>query len=386
MVPFCRAFDPAHQLAEFGRRYDALVFVTSSQSGKTEAVLDIVGWTLDQRPAPVMYVGPNKEFLLKEIEPRLSEMLAGTARLRAKLAMGKRNTRFRKLFGGVPVSLAWAGSATSLRAMAAKVAIVDELDAIAVDVQGNGDPFQMLEARGFSFRDRIRAAVSTPLLGSIDVEIDPASGLEMWRRMTSEDVQSLIWRAWQSGTMHHFAWPCPMCSDFFVPRFKQLRWPAGASPTEARAKAHLECPRCGGVIEEHHKPAMNARGVYVAPGQSIDPDGRVSGAPPDSTTLSFWASGLCAPGVTFGERAAAYVSAQQSGEQARLQAVMNTGFGECFAPGGADVPEWEEVAKLRRPYRIMDLPHGVKILTLAIDVQKSRLVYTIRGWGHHGTS
>lgn len=386
VVPFARAFDPAWQLANLGHRYDALALVTSSQAGKTDVVLDVIGWTVDQRPAPVMYVGPNKEFLHKEIEPRLTAMLTGSPRLAEKLAQGKRNNRFRKVVGGVPIGLAWAGSNVSLRGMAAQTAIVDELDAIDPNIQGNGDPFGLLEARGFSFANRIRAAISTPLTGAVDVVVDSVSGLELWRVMDPEDVQSPIWRLWQSGTMHHFCWPCPQCDEFFVPRFKQLRFPEGATPAEAKRTAHLECPRCGGVIEEHHKRDMNARGVYVAPGQTVAPDGTVSGEPPESTTLSMWASGLCSPMVTFGERAASYVTAKNSGEQSKLQSVINTGFGECFAPGGGDVPEWEEVAKCRRPYKKGDVPDGVRIVTMTVDVQTKRLVYVIRGWGHAGTS
>lgn len=386
MVPFAQAFDAAHQLETYGQRYDAVIGVTSSQSGKTDTVLDIIGWTLDQRPAPILYVGPTKEFLNKEISPRLSEMLLGTRRLADKLARGKRETIFRKVLGGVPVVLAWAGSAASFAAMAAKIALVDELDRMGSSVEGEGDPFALLEARGFSFRDRIRGAISTPLTGTVDTVRDEASGLEFWRQMDTEDVQSKIWRLWQAGTRHHYCWPCPHCAEFFVPRWKQLRWPEAATPAEARRSAYIECPRCGGIIEERHKADMNARGVYVAPGQTVDADGIVTGSPPESTTLSFWASGLCSPFVTFGERAASYVTAKATGEQDKIQAVVNTGFGECYAPGGGDVPEWEEVAACRHPYKRLEVPSGVRLLTMAVDVQKNRLVYTVRGWGHAGTS
>lgn len=386
MVPFAQAFDAAEQLAVYGQRYDAVVAVTSSQSGKTDTVLDIIGWTLDQRPAPVLYVGPTKEFLNKEISPRLRDMLTGTKRLADKLAGGKRETAFRKVVGGVPVVLAWAGSAASFAAMAAKIALVDELDRMGSSVEGEGDPFALLEARGFSYRDRMRGAISTPLTGAVDTVQDNASGLEFWQRMETEDVQSPIWRLWQSGTRHHFCWPCPACDHYFVPRFKQLRWPEAATPAEARRSAFLECPHCGGVIEERHKAVMNERGRYVAPGQTVDADGTVTGSPPESTTLSFWASGLCSPFVTFGERAASYVTAKATGEQDKIQAVINTGFGECYAPGGGDVPEWEEVAECRQGYKKLDIPAGVRLLTMAVDVQKNRLVYTVRGWGHAGTS
>jgi len=354
--------------------------------GKTECQLDLIGQTLDQTPAPIIYVAPSQDFLRDEIEPRLTAMIENAPSLRAKAWRGRKSTKFRKVVGGVPVRLLWAGSATQLSGVSAKLALVDELDRMAENVAGDGDPLGLTEARGFAYRDRKRVVTSTPKRGSVDIERDGASGLEFWKKMPPEDIESPIWRLWQSGTRHHFCWPCPECGEYFVPRFKQLRWPEDATPAEAKRTAHMVCPRCGGIIEDHQKAALNARGRYVAPGQTVTPDGVVSGDPPDSTVISFWVSGLCSPFVTFGERAAAYITAKERGNQSELQAVLNTGFGELWAPGAGDVPEWAEVAALRRPYKRLELPRGVKLLTLAVDVQKRRLIYTIRGWGARATS
>lgn len=386
MIEFARVFDAAYQIEKYGRRFEAAALACGSQMAKTETVLDIAGWSFDQRPAPMMYVGPTKEFLHGEIEPRLMAMLTGTKSLRDRLATGKAMSKFRKVIGGVPLRLVWAGSASALRGMAAKTVLVDELDAMDDDVQGNGDPFALTESRGFSFADRMRGAISTPLLGTVDTDRDEASGLEFWRKMSTEDIASPIWRLFQSGTMHHWAWPCPHCEEFFIPRFKQLRYPEGASAAQAAREAFVECPCCGGVIEEAHKPDMNARGRYVAPGQRVERDGTVVGPLPDVTMLSYWVSGLASPMVTFGARAATYVAAKLSGKETDVQSAMNTGFGECYAPGGGDVPEWQEVAALKRPYSRRELPAGVRMLTLAVDVQKNRLIYTIRGWGAFGSS
>ena len=106
----------------------------------------------------------------------------------------------------------------------------------------------------------------------------------------------------------------------------------GAATVEARRLAYLQCPRCGGVIEEKHKFEMNARGGYVAPGQQINPDGHVIGDPPESTTISFWVSGLASPFVSFGERAGRYVEALNSGDQEEVQTVINGGSASCGRP------------------------------------------------------
>lgn len=46
---------------------------------------------------------------------------------------------------------------------------------------------------------------------------------------------------------------------------------------------------------------MNSRGLYVAPGQWLE-DGEVRGEPPENATISFWASGLASPFVSWGTR------------------------------------------------------------------------------------
>jgi phage terminase large subunit GpA-like protein len=200
------------------------------------------------------------------------------------------------------------------------------------------------------------------------------------------DLESPIWRKWQEGTRHHWAWPCPQCGEYFIPRFRHLRWPKGASPIEAKRGAFVECPNCGGIIEDEHKTDMNARGVYVAPGQHVTTTGVVIGSPPDTSTISFWVSGLCSPFKTFGERAERFVQAVKSGDPHEIQTAVNAAFGEAFAPAGGEAPEWRAVAALRGGYELGEVPAEAEVLTLTVDVQKDRLIYIVRGWGVQATS
>ena len=68
-----------------------------------------------------------------------------------------------------------------------------------------------------------------------------------------EAVESAIWKLWQSGTRHHFCWPCLHCDKYFVPRFEQMRWPENATPSEAAKAAQLQCPHCGGLHQDADK-------------------------------------------------------------------------------------------------------------------------------------
>ena len=368
-----------------------IVAVMASQMGKTEMMLDLAGQRLDQRPAPILYVGPNKQFLTEQFEPRVMALLDEAPSLMAKVARGKRMTKTRKVVAGVPLRLAHAGSSAALKSDPAALALVDEYDEMLANVRQQGDPLGLVERRGDTFADFCCVVTSTPRIGLVVPEgvPDERSGLIFWAMVPAEEMdtlQSPVWRLWQQGTRHHCCWPCPHCGDYFVPRFDRVRWPDDASPVQAAAQAFVECPRCGGVITEHAKADMNARRRYVAPGQAIDRHGRVTGEPASVTTLSYWVSGLMSPFVSIGDRVRSYLEAQALGDPAMLQTAINAGFGEVYSPGGASLREWQEVAKRRGVHHFGEVPAEVQRLTCAIDVGKRGVIYSIRGWGGRASS
>lgn len=356
-----------------------------AQGGKTEIILDCIGQRLDQRPVPILYVGPNQQFLREQFNPRLMEMLEGAPDLSGKLAKGKRMTKTRKLVSGVPLRLAHARSSTALKSDPAGLAITDETDELMANVNKQGDPVGLVDARGDTYADFVHAMVSTPSRGTKETETDEASGLEFWAVQDADDIDSTIWKYWQAGTRHHWTWRCPHCRARFIPRFSLLKWDGqhndSATPAQARATAALVCPHKGCSIANSAKAEMNATGRYVAPGQTVTDDDVVVGEPAPNDTVSLWVSGLCSPFRSFGDRAAAYVEALQSGDPEKVQTVINAGFGELWAPMSGDVPEWKEVKEREQPYAMGDVPADVKIITAAVDVQKNKLVFVIRGFG-----
>lgn len=389
--------------AVHGRTHKRVAFVCGAQMGKSDGALDLIGERFDTSPVPTLYLGPTRQFLREQWEPRIMDLFEGTRSLRRKISRGQQMRTFRKLISGVPLRLAHGGSSTALKSDPFGLAFTDEADELLANVNHAGDPIRLVDRRGDTYADFVHYVTSTPSEGPSDVEVDPESGLEFWAEIDPEEIASTIWRIWQSGTRYHWAWPCPHCGEYFIPRFRCLKWdkPKSADGRElksdsalARRTAHLDCPNCGAEIRDDDdegttKARMNERGVYVAPGQSIRKDGTVVGNPPESWTLSYWVSGLASPFQSWGERAAEYVEAVRSGNQDEIQAIINGGLGELYAPGSGDVPEWRELEKLkdpREPYTLGQVPSWVRFLTLACDVQKDRLIYGIRGWGQRSTS
>ena len=291
-----------------------------AQLGKTEGLLNLIGWRLDDDPCPILYIAPTQKQAESISRDRLGKMLASTPSLWEKLAKGQANKLSEKWISGVRLGFGWAGSATELNSHPPGLVMVDERDRMGEDTEGEGegDPVSLAEARTATFPDGKVVVCSTPTL----------------------EGASPIWALFEEGTQFRWSWPCPHCGDYFVPEFKLLRWPEGCTPHQALKAARLTCPGCGAEIADRHRPEMNRRGMYLAPGERVDPGGEVRGEFPDSDTASFWVSGLCSPWRTWGQRAKAFLEPHKSRTPGRVQAVINTAFGELYHLEG-EAPDWE---------------------------------------------
>lgn len=370
--------------------YKRVVAVTAAQMAKTESLMDIIGQRFDQRPVPMIYVGPSVEFNRDQLEPRVMAMIDESESLGPKLLRGRDMKKVRKLISGVPLRLASAGSSTALKSDPAAMAFIDEYDEMTANIKGQGDPLGLVEVRGDTFADFVTVVTSTPSQGTVETFICEVSGLEFFALSAGDDVTSPIWRAFEQGTRHHWAWPCPECDEYFIPMRKHLHWPKDATAAEASRKAYMGCPHCGSIITEGKDSAtkidMNSRGIMIAPGQSIK-EAIEGDNQPDNSTYSQWSSGLCSPFVTWGIRASRLITAQESEDEDKIQTAINANFGEVYSPGeGGDLPTWKALLEHKLPYKPNQVPRAAIKLVMAVDVQTNGLYYVTRGYGALGTS
>lgn len=340
------------------------VVVMGSQMGKTELELNILGHRFDDGPRlPALVIGPTEKWARSFGGDRLVKMIDSCKSLFEKLRKGQADKVLEKFIAGIRLGIGWAGSATELASHPAGLALMDEVDRMLRDVDGEGSPVEMVRARLKNYINSLLVAVSTPTV----------------------ELASVIWAMFEEGTMGKWTWPCPHCDKGIIPQLSLLQWQGAKTKQEARKLAVVACPHCGGTIQTKHKARMNAQGYFTyhmlgENGQHIPVDYH-----PKNTTESFWVSGLASPWVTFEEMAERLFDAYQSRDQNRIQAVVNTYGGELFKVEG-DAPDWEEVAKLRRHYERGSRPEGVQLITCGVDVQKRGLFYTVRGWGFNSES
>jgi phage terminase large subunit GpA-like protein len=309
----------------------------SAQSGFTTLILAAVGHTIDLDRADCMIVQPTdgalSDFNSKKLQPMIEETPA-TARRVAKQTSrsASGSTTYEKRFGRYTLTLALASSSADLRSKTVQKAFLDEVDEYPEDLDGQGSPFEMIEARQESFlREGTwkRVKVSTPT-------IKGASAIEA-------EYEASDKRRWHVR--------CPHCEGEFVFEFGthfhlDEQWPF---------KAYYSCPACGGVIEEHDRGRMVRAGRWIAT------------APAPGRKPGFHLDGLSSPFVPWAKIAERYVGA--AGDPRKLKGFFNLTLGLPFEMKG-DAPS-HEILMLRREEGLKrgHIPAKGLILVASADVQ-----------------
>ncbi len=355
---------------------------------KTDGILlPMMFWKLDTRPGPVLFVGPTRDMVMTISKERVATAIRQSPSLLAALKGGKSDTIMEKFINGCRLGFAWCGSETAISAHAVCLLLVDELDRIQA-LAGKGNPLGIARARMATYRasgEATEVITSSPLVGNIGT-VTLATGLTHWAVAEINDVSSPVWKLWQQGTRHEWAWRCAQekCSEYFIPRRDLLVYDTAADTAEAASKdVGVACPHCGTVLREHGsygKLWMNAHGVMVAPGQAISKDGAVIGDETPNRRASGWASGLCSPWVSWADVVYQLHNALTDDDSAELQPVINTLFGECYAQQGARI-EVNDLDHLRGDYLLGETPQEVSVLTLGVDIGDNNIWAVLRGWG-----
>lgn len=325
-----------------------VVFMKSVQSAGTEIGNNWVGWFIDTQKAPMMVVQPTLEMAERWSKQRLASMIEDAPSLRAKIAPARArdsgNTTLLKEWAGGVMVISGANSGASLRSMPARYLFLDEVDAYPAELEGEGDPISLAEARTTTFPRRKVFLVSTPTIESL----------------------SRINKEWLASDMRRYHVPCPHCSHEQHLVWDNLRWPKGR-PEEAV----YHCTDCGTGIEEHHKTRLLAAGRWIA-------------THPERPVAGFHINSLYTPtglGYTWAELASLWIESRK--DPARIKTFVNLRLGEVVADPNEKLSE-DDLAARASPYQARTIPSGCLLLTAGIDVQKDRFAVLIIGHGRGG--
>jgi phage terminase large subunit GpA-like protein len=230
--------------------------------------------------------------------------------------------------------------------MPAQYVFLDEVDGYPEDVDEEGSPIELVEARQRTFARRKRAKVSTPTI----------------------EGRSAIAAAYEASDQRRYFVPCPHCGEMQTLEFGQLVWTRRLLSPD---RAAYECVACHELIQNHQKTWMLAHGEWRA--TATEPcSGRIRG---------YHLNALYAPvgWMSWGEIAVAFTKAYK--DPAKHRVFVNTVLGQTWNLQGGEAPAWEPLLKRRENYAIGTVPAGALFLTAGVDVQKDRLVYEVVGWG-----
>ncbi len=325
-----------------------IVGMLGSQVGKTEALLNVVGFYMHHDPAPMLLLQPTLDIAEAFSKDRLAPMIRDTPALRGLVqdvrSRDSGNTLLTKSFPGGRITLAGANSAASLASRPIRIVCCDEIDRYPASAGTEGDPVALAKQRSATFWRRKLILVSTPTVKGA----------------------SRIADAYAASDQRRFLVPCPLCGALQVLDWAHVKWPKG------RPEAALYvCAECDGTWSDGQRLAAVARGSWEA-------------TAPFTGTAGFWLSALYSPWTRLGELAREFVEAVP--HPTRLQAFTNLKLAELWEGDGEAPTSADELRARALDVPQWTVPAPASLLVAAVDTQDDRLAVGLWAWGRGETA
>lgn len=315
--------------------------MAAAQTGKSEALLNLIGYHIDLDPAPILIMQPSLEMARAFSQDRITAGLIDTTPcLRGKVADAKAkdsgNTILSKSFPGGHVTLVGSNSPASLASRPIRIVMCDEVDRYPASAGEEGDPIALAKKRSATFWNRKIMLTSTPT-------VKGASRIES---------------AYEESDQRRYFVKCPHCGDSFAMTWHHVHWDEGNPKS-----ACVVCEHCGVHWSDSDRHNAVRHGEWIA-------------TAPFNGVAGFHLNALISPWVILSDLVEEFVSAKK--DPMRLRTFINTALAETWEEQGDTVDE-HTVAKRRENYE--GIPEDVVMLTAGVDVQDDRLEVEIVGWG-----
>ena len=336
-----------------------VVVVASSQVGKTELELNIIGYHIDQDPCPALMVMSQLDLAESLSKDRFDPMIRDSPCFWGKVSdvkqqKNKQTTILHKRYPGGLLVFSGANSPSSLASRPVRKVLFDEVDrypsSIGNKEKREGDPVAIGKKRAITFRHRKQYIyVSSP--GVLAV--------------------SRIMRLFNQSDQRHYMVACPRCKTFQKLIFSDRSYFSSVAGgrivfDEANLSwVYYECERCKEKIAESHKSRMVATGQW----ESTRPE--IVGH------AGFHISELYSPWSSWRQIVEDFLVAKKNKDE--LQVFVNTTLGEPWDQDEGYTVNENMLMSRREEYT--KIPSGVLVLTAGADTQDDRLEVSLWGWG-----
>lgn len=319
-----------------------VVVMSCAQVGKTELLLNAIGFHIAQDAAPILFLQPTVEMAETVAKDRIAPLVRDTPCLTALIAeplsRSGGNTILHKQFAGGSLTLAGANSPASLASRPIRIVFCDEVDRYPPSAGTEGDPITLVKARTKTFWNRKLVLTSTPTIKGV----------------------SRIEQAYEESDQRVYEVPCPHCATPQRMLWANVKWPPGHTESAA-----YHCAECGAAWSDAQRVAAVRKGRWVA----RETFRGVAG---------FHLNELCSPWARVADMARSFVEAKASRSQERMRAWINTTLGETWEQDGERV---DDAGIASRVETWEGEPAGVLFRTAGVDVQDDRLEVELVGWG-----
>lgn len=336
-----------------------IVLIKSAQTGGTAALLNILGYFIDQDPSPIMWVtttlGEAEAFSRDRFEPFRRDNPRVAAKIGDPRQRDSGNTILDKRFAGGRLLFRGANSAPSLRSHPIRVVIMDEVDGYP-PTTSEGEPTKLAQKRATAFWNRKIVKCSTP----------------------GDKATSRIAAAYERSDRRLFHVPCPKCGEvqplvWGGPSTPHgVKWEHGPDGEPRPETARYLCRRedCGHLWTDVERWDAVRKGRWV-------------GERPCKGIAGFKLNELVSPFKRLEETVAEFLDAK--GEPAKLKEWLQQAMAEPWEQRG-EAPDWHLLALRQEPLHLGTVPARACLLTAGVDVQDNRLEVGLYAWNRRKES
>ena len=347
-------------------RVREVVFMWASQLSKTEMILNMLGWSFDERPGPTLIGLPTDIDCNDFYRSRWRPFVEGTPEVRRHLTgdLGD-DTKNLVHLDCCNVRIVPSGSKSRLAQYPAEIVWLDEVDKFSEWTGSDASPVDLAQERqkNYEFTSKlIMSCTPTVERGYINQAFLRTDQCDYWV-------------------------PCPNCGRFQVLDFRHLRVPNEVRDPRTIIQhdlARYECFNCKTMLDESHKDLMIDNGIWVPHTAKINERGDVEGEVEFSPYRGFRLSTLYSPWVRWSRVIAKFFEVRKS--PSRLMDFINAWLAQIWEEITMKPDHAEMRLKNCAGHKEGTVPSKAQVLTAGIDVQPDHFWIGIRGWAPHEES
>lgn len=332
-----------------------ICLMKGTQIAATTLLIIAAGFYVKHAPGPIMINQPTVDDAQVFSTGKMTPLFNASKPVRDKIYKSKSrdgtSTILHKSFAGGEIFIGGANSSSALASKTVQYLLNDEIDRWPDDVDGEGDPREIVRKRTSNYGKRAkRFDGSSPTVA--DGKMD---------------------RLFKSSDQRYYYVPCPHCGEMQIIKWENIVYKNDAGDIDLN-NIYLRCvnsigdnPKCSGKIPEHHKTRMLDLGQW----RKHNPTSEIAG---------FHLSGLYSPLGWYSWRDGVKAHLDSIGDLTKRKVWVNTFLGE----------PWEELAlssidpswlKSREEPYLSEVPQGALVLTCGVDTHDDRLEAQVVGWG-----